>query len=140
MNKDITEEITSLFFSTSRALKHKLDLNNPVFQLSLAQMETLRLIGDRKKILMKEVADFLAITPPSATVMINNLFGLGLIDRTANETDRRAVHLSLTAKGLAVLQKGVKQRCTVLKTLISNLSSKEQFEFLKLLKKMSVNN
>ncbi len=139
MQKNTTEEIISLFFSTFRAFKHKLDLGSPMFQLPLAQTETLRLIAEKEKIPMKEIADFLAITPPSATAMINNLFRLGYIERSSNKADRRAIYLSLTKKGLSVLQKGAKQRCAVFTKLLDNLDKREQVEFLKLLKKMSVN-
>ena len=85
---------------------------------------------------MKEVASFLAITPPSATALINNLVGAGYVQRYLDKNDRRIVHLSLTGKGWLVLQKGVKERCKDLKKLIGNLSGTEQLQLLNILKKM----
>lgn len=137
MKNNKTDEIASLFFSAFRALKQKTDLNNPLYNLPMAHVETLRFIEEKKQSTMKEVADFLAITPPSATVLINNLVVAGFITRKSSSSDRRTVHLQLTKKGDGVLQKGIKQRCGIFKHLLDNLSVREQLDFLKILKKMA---
>lgn len=84
MGTNSTEKIASLFFSVSRSLKHKLDLSSPLFQLPLAHTETLRLVSEQKRVTMKQVADFLAITPPSATALIDHLVKAGYIQRAAS--------------------------------------------------------
>jgi DNA-binding MarR family transcriptional regulator len=120
MKTDVTDEIMSLFFSGFRNLKKKLNINNPLFHLPFAQMETLHFVAEKKLATMKEIADFLAITPPSATVLMNNLVKLGYIQRASDKHDRRTVHLSLTKTGAGFLQKGVKQRCNILKKMTAN--------------------
>jgi DNA-binding MarR family transcriptional regulator len=136
MGKNSTNEIVSALFDAFTMLKNRLSFKARLFHLPLAQMETLRLIAQKEKVLMKEVASFLAITPPSATALINNLVGAGYVQRYLDKNDRRIVHLSLTGKGWLVLQKGVKERCKDLKKLIGNLSGTEQLQLLNILKKM----
>jgi len=140
MKENTTDEIVSAFFSTFRVFKQKLDMSNPLYQMPLAHMEALRFIQESKQVLMKDVADFLAITPPSATVLVNNLVSLGYVQRGADKSDRRIIRLSLTKKGHNVLQKGIKERCVKFKKLLTNLNKKEQLEFLHILKLMIKDN
>ena len=139
MKKNSPDKIVSALFSAFAMLKTRLNFKDPLFQLPLAQMETLRLIHENKRVVMKQVADFLAITPPSATVLVDNLAQAGYVQRNSDKKDRRTIHLSLTAKGSAVLQKGIKQRCIDLKKLIRNLNNNEQLELINILQKMVKN-
>jgi DNA-binding MarR family transcriptional regulator len=136
MQSNSTEKIVSLFFSVSRSLKHKLDLSSPFFQLPLAHTETLRLISEKERVSMKQVADFLAITPPSATSLIDHLVKAGYVFRIASKNDRRAVYLTLTKKGSVVMQKAVFDRCKVFKKLLNKASAKEQLELINVLTKL----
>jgi MarR family 2-MHQ and catechol resistance regulon transcriptional repressor len=136
IRNNIPDQTVSLFFSASRALKHKLGLDNPLSRLPMAQMEALRFVRERVSAQMKQVAEFLDITPPSATALINHLAQSGLVKRTFDRKDRRTIHLTLTKKGRAVLDKGIKQRCKIFKLMLGNLNTKEQSEFIRILKKM----
>jgi MarR family 2-MHQ and catechol resistance regulon transcriptional repressor len=136
MKKQSPNETVSALFTAFAMLKTRLSFKDPLFQLPMAQMETLRLIHENKKVLMKQVADFLAITPPSATVLVNNLAAAGYVQRNSDKNDRRTIHLSLTKKGSQVLQKGTNQRCKDLEKLLRNLSHNEQFELVNILQKM----
>ena len=134
-----TDEIVSQFFGAIRILKHKLDLTSPIFHLPIAQLETLRFIGEKKQVSMKEVADCLAITPPSVTVLINNLVTLGFIQRQSQKNDRRTIHLLLTKKGADAMDKSMEQRCKIFKKLLGKLNSREQLQLVNILEKMNVN-
>ena len=140
MKKNSPDKIVTALFSAFAMLKTKLNFKDPLFQLPLAQMETLRLISENKRVVMKQVADFLAITPPSATVLVDNLAAAGYVQRNPDKSDRRSIHLSLTKKGSEVLQKGTKQRCADLKKLLRNLDNSEQLELIGILQKMVKNN
>jgi len=52
----------------------------------------------------KNLAIAVALPPTSATVMLDNLIIAGMVERRANKDDRRAVVISLTAKGEALRQ------------------------------------
>src|SRR5579864_4087214 len=109
MSNNTTDEIVSAYLNTFRLFKQKLEMGHPFYQLPLAQIETLRFVEERNKVFMKDVADFLSITPPSATVLINNLVSLGYIKRHFSKNDRRTIHLTLTKKGKNILQKCIEQ-------------------------------
>lgn len=134
-----TGEIIHSFFEAFRAIKSQGHFASPLFQMPLAQMETLRFIGEREPVSMKAVADFLAITPPSATVMVNNLVNLGYAKRSTGVEDRRVISLVLTKKGRQVLNRTVAERCRKMQKLLGRLNRKEQFLLLNLLRKMSNN-
>ena len=136
MVENSTNQIVTALFNTFNLLKNRLSYKSAFFQLPLAQMETLRLIAQNKRLLMKDVASYLAITPPSATVLIGHLAKSGFVKRHPDKKDRRIVHLTLTKKGLAVMNKGVKERCKNLKKMVGNLSRNEQFTLLNNLNKM----
>lgn len=48
---------------------------------------------------MRELAAFLTIDPPNATVVVDDLESLGLVRRTPHPTDRRAKIVEVTAQG-----------------------------------------
>jgi MarR family 2-MHQ and catechol resistance regulon transcriptional repressor len=79
----------------------------------------------------------LAITPPSATALIDNLAKEGYVARSADKSDRRAVYLTLTKKGQTVMQKAVCDRCKIFKKLLGKINSKQQLELLNILTKLT---
>ena len=131
------KDIASHFFTIIKSLRHQLDMNHPVAQMSLAQCEALRFICDQKQVTMKEVADFLLITPPSTTVLIENLVKLGFVQRSNASTDRRTILLTLTNSGKEVLKTAMKQRDKSFRKLLKNLSHTEQTQLLHILNKVS---
>jgi len=137
MREHSAETITSLFFTMSRNLKRKLDLKNPLFQMPLAHTETLRLIGEKHQVAMKEVAGFLAITPPSATALVNHLVKSGYVQRISDKNDRRTVHLQLTKTGQTMMQKSLTEHCKIFIKLLKKLNAKEQLQLLNILKKIT---
>lgn len=48
---------------------------------------------------MRELADRMSCEPSNATFVVDKLQGLGLVERRAHPTDRRARHLVLTPEG-----------------------------------------
>lgn len=137
MQNNPTEKIMTLIFSASRNLKQKLVLKSPLYQLPLAHTETLRLINDKKQVSMKEVAGFLAITPPSATALVNHLVKVGYAQRIADKLDRRSVHLQLTTKGKEILLKSQAEHCKIFTNLLKKLDTKEHLELLNILTKLN---
>ena len=77
---------------SSKALFYK-------YQFSNQQMPLLVLIYTEGKVLVKDVAETLGITSSAATQMINTLIKKGLLLRTIDAKDKRAVRISLSAKG-----------------------------------------
>jgi len=66
--------------------------------LTLSQVEILYFIGPAGKRTMKDIADYLKITPPSATTLVEEMETKGLIKRIKDQKDRRVVFITLAEK------------------------------------------
>ena len=137
MQKNPTDQIASALFNAFTMLKNRLGFKARLLHLPIAQIETLRMIDQKKEVLMKEVSDFLAITPPSATALINTMAKAGYVKRGSSKNDRRTIRIFLTKKGRLALEKSAQERCKDLKKLMGNLNHGEQLELVNILKKMT---
>ncbi|MGZ3872872.1 MAG: MarR family winged helix-turn-helix transcriptional regulator [Mucilaginibacter sp.] len=72
-------------------------------QLSLTERSTLAQLYHNKQLLPSELAGMEMITNQSMSQVLNHLFELGYITRTASETDKRKVNISLSALGESTL-------------------------------------
>ena len=79
----------------------------------------------------------LDIQPGSASEVLAKLEAAGLIQRTANDKDRRTINISLTEEGRIAAQEAYAKRDKVRHELMSNLNETEQEELLKLLEKLT---
>lgn len=67
--------------------------------LSPAQMHTIEVIGHKKNLRMKELAERLGVTTGTLTVGVDKLEKLGLVERKPHDTDRRSYFVILTERG-----------------------------------------
>ena len=136
-NKTI-DRIISLVFTTSRLVHEKLkrekDGINP---FSLLHLETLRYVEEKGNPLMKEVADYLCITPPSATSLVGPLVRSNALVRILDKDDRRAVQLSITPKGKKVLKEGFDDVNRRMQKILTKLDQKDQKNLIGILEKLS---
>lgn len=86
--------------------------------------------------LMREIAEFLAITPPSATSLVSTLFSQGYIKRIPDKNDRRIVRIVLTDKGVKKFKKHKEKAVANMKKNLEKLSSSEQNKLIEILSKM----
>ena len=68
-------------------------------QLSLTERSTMALLQQHTELLPSELASMEKITNQSMSQILNHLLELGYISRTASETDKRKVLISLTEPG-----------------------------------------
>ena len=113
-------------------------------QLSLTERSTMALLHQNKSLLPSELAAMEKITNQSMSQVLNYLHTLGYISRTASDTDKRKVLISLTELGEQTilqmrrerdkwLQQAIKESCTddevaLLKHAISPLTKLVDFE------------
>jgi len=72
--------------------------------LSFARVRAVRRVA-RRPMSMGELATALAIDPPNATVVVDELQDLGLLTRRPHPEDRRAKLVEATAKGRALARR-----------------------------------
>lgn len=96
--------------------------------LTFSQVEVLRFLGLSGKKTMKNIADHLKITPPSATVIVKEMEKKKLVKRTNDSIDRRVVFIVLTEKMAATWKAISKRKKSVMNSMISKLTEKDQKE------------
>jgi DNA-binding MarR family transcriptional regulator len=73
----------------------------------------------------KVLASYLHITPGALSQLIDPLVAAGLITRKTNDSDRRMVHLVISAKGKQELHLMKAERSKLFATLLESLSDEE---------------
>jgi len=138
MPKDETiEKIIALIFLVGRSIRRQASTGIYSCPLSILQIETLRFVRENKRVLMKDLADYLHIAPPSATSIADDLVEGKLVRRLDDRRDRRITKISMTAKGKRMLENSLRKKIEGFRKKIEILSSSEKKSLLKILKKLS---
>ena len=137
-NNKTINYIISLIFKASRLIHEQLrkERKHPDLFSGL-RLEALRYIAEKKNPLMKEVADYFCITPPSATSLINPLVKSGALRRVYDKDDRRVVRLFITSKGRKELKRGLSEVDNNMRKILTQLNTDEQKNLIKILEKLS---
>jgi DNA-binding MarR family transcriptional regulator len=100
-------------------------------QLSLTERSTMSLLHQHKQMLPSELASMEKITNQSMSQVLSYLLKLGYIDRTASETDKRKVIISLTAAGEKTILKMRSERDLWLTRAIRESCNEEEVALLR---------
>jgi len=136
MEKIDNKELISLFFTASRLIREKTAGHGTVGCLSIAQLKILSVISERGNPTMKEIADSLFITSPSATSAIDHLVEEGQLKRIPDSEDRRVIRLELTESGKKVFKEGYKQIVAKISEVLDKLDTKEKEFFASIFTKI----
>ncbi|MBX7448983.1 MarR family transcriptional regulator [Mycolicibacterium sp. 3033] len=93
--------------------------------LTLAQLSILLTLLDRGPMRMTELAAHERVRTPTTTVAIRRLEKLGLVKRSRDPSDLRAVLVEITPEGLAQHRDALASRQAHLAQLLSKLSEQE---------------
>ena len=103
---------------------------------NLLHLHSLVLISEREGITMKELAQALHISSPSATSLCNRLVRTGWVARRHDDTNRKLVRLKLTDTGTKILREKQERRRLILRKIFSALSRREQIALTKMHQKL----
>lgn len=115
----------SLFSAVRRIMRARFAQGKKLDPSTWLQIETLKFIADHDKPKMKDIADYLSITAPSATSLVGELVKSELVTSYTDRRDRRSSRLVLTKKGRSELTKAVARGRRILGGLFSILSEEE---------------
>jgi len=136
--KESEDELISLILGVIRSIhshlnkQHQLDFS----KTSPLKVQVLGFIKKQKNPLMKDMADFLLITPPSATSLIDSMAKEKLIVRCPDNKDRRLVRLSITSGGSKFLSLGFKEMTGHMKEVLNCLTEKEKKQLIAIYRKI----
>lgn len=133
--QDQLDKIVDLIFAV-RKVFHK-ELTTKCCNFSFFQFATLKCIRDKKP-LMKDLAAFMVVTPPSATSFIDTLVKSKLVKRVQDPNDRRIVQIVITKKGEEHLKKGKRAIAQGMRGILEGLNKKEQKSLSDILAKVLI--
>lgn len=81
------------------------------------------------------LAQILGVTLSAITALINRLHRMGFVTRERQEQDRRQVWISITPKGMQVLQDVEERRNLLLAVYLSRVPESERLQLLQLLQR-----
>ena len=108
------------------------------FGLTEAQFATLEALGHKGSMTLGELSRKQLVSGGNMTVVIDNLEKAGLAHRVRSETDRRAIMVHLTPKGVALFRRIFPRHARHIAQLASALTKHEQGELSLLLKKLGL--
>jgi len=105
------------------------------FGFSTSHFEILLYVSENGPTTMKNIASWLNITPPSASVLIDNLVKKKLVTRFSSEKDRRTVYIKLGEDAHKFLVKLRQKKITLFKKMLDKLSKEEKENLVHILNK-----
>jgi MarR family transcriptional regulator, negative regulator of the multidrug operon emrRAB len=126
----LVRHIHALLHDEANALLKPYGINHPEYNLLMMLYGTAS--GTMSP---SELADAAGEKSANITRLTNELTDKGLISRNANADDRRKLELSLTPKGLALIDSFLPEICGLLVRQGRHLTVSEQIQLEKLLKK-----
>jgi DNA-binding MarR family transcriptional regulator len=103
------------------------------WDLSPHQARALRVVSAADGVRLSELAEALRIAPRSATEVADGLQERGLVERSADPADRRAVVLTATAAGRRVQREVDEARAADAHELFARLSAADRDELARIL-------
>lgn len=111
-----------------------------LFELGLTptHLRAMYILRHHPAIPMKELAEALAMTPPSVTALTRRLEILKLLERHPDADDSRRVLLALSPQGVAMLDEMHAAHLSRFEQLLGGLALEEQAQFLDLMSRAVV--
>jgi len=120
------EELADRLHSSAIHLLRQVRVQDSATSLAPARLSALSVLVFGGAMSLNELARAEQVRPPTMSRIVDALESEGLIRRTVNQQDRRAVVLEATEKGTAILWQGRKRRVKFLAKHLSRLSEQER--------------
>ncbi len=136
--KDPLDQLIDSTYEFGRIMRHQMlgemHAGKPV---NFLQIHALFLISEEEGMTMKQLANLLHVSSPSATSLVNRLVKMQWVGRMHDESNRKLVRLWLTQPGKKILKEKHDRRREVLRSIFGKLTSKEQLQLSHLHQKLS---
>ncbi len=103
---------------------------------NLLHVHTLFLISEQRGMTMKELAQSLHVSSPSATSLVDRMVKMQWVARMHDEKNRKLVRLTLTPLGKRILKQKHDMRRNVLRHIFGLLTVAEQLQLTRLHEKL----
>lgn len=130
---NIENQIEAFMVELHNNIGHELREKALKFNFTFSQMEVLRYVMKNNNPTMKDIANYLHITPPSVTAIIEYLMKNGLIKKEIQKSDHRVVHIKITSKAHKIFSSIKSKKLEIIKMILSRLNNNDQKEFIRIL-------
>lgn len=120
------EELADRLHSTAIHLLRQVRVQDAAAGLAPARLSALSVLVFGGAMSLNDLARAEQVRPPTMSRIVDALESQGLLRRTVNQQDRRAVVLEASEKGKAILWQGRKRRVKFLAKYLSRLSEQER--------------
>ena len=93
---------------------------------SMPQFFMLMQVYHKKQCGISDLSDHMEVSAAAASQTVEKLVQSGLLDRTEDPSDRRAKHVTLSAKGRDLIEKSIAERFRWVNDLTKDLSAEEK--------------
>ena len=136
MPESTNAKLTGLLFAMKRDLMSKFKEGKGFCPVDYFRAEILSYLQSHKKTKMKDVANFLGITPPSATSLVDKLVQEKFLERQNDKTDRRKVLLLITKKGSLFIKKTYTEMNDIMQKTFRSLNDKDKKDLIRIYNKL----
>ena len=105
--------------------------------LPLSQLRCVRMIGENEGAKMQDLAHQLYVTLPALSQIVDRLVRRDMVERRADEADRRIVRLHLTESAREMFRQGREERLERIRVMASYLTREETESGMLLLERMA---
>jgi DNA-binding MarR family transcriptional regulator len=137
MPDDDAEVLGELLVRVTRGQRRRWREALTPWDLSPHHVRALRVINDRSGTRLSELAEALRIAPRSATEVADALQARGLVERTSDPTDRRAVVLTPTEEGRRVQTEIAAARAADNRDLFARLDADDRATLARILRTLA---
>ena len=137
MPDDDAETLGELLVRVTRGQRRRWREALTPWDLSPHHVRALRVVTDRSGTRLSELAEALHIAPRSATEVADALQARGLVERTPDPTDRRAVVLTPTEEGRRVQAEIAAARAADNRDLFARLDADDRATLARILRTLA---
>jgi DNA-binding MarR family transcriptional regulator len=137
MPNDDAEVLGELLVRVTRGQRRRWREALTPWDLSPHHVRALRVVTDRSGTRLSELAEALRIAPRSATEVADALQARGLVERTSDPTDRRAVVLTPTEEGRRVQTEIAAARAADNRDLFARLDADDRATLARILRTLA---
>jgi DNA-binding MarR family transcriptional regulator len=137
MPDDEAEALGELLVRVTRGQRRRWREALTPWDLSPHHVRALRVVTDRSGTRLSELAEALRIAPRSATEVADALQARGLVERTSDPTDRRAVVLTPTEEGRRVQAEIAAARAADNRDLFARLDADDRATLARILRTLA---
>jgi DNA-binding MarR family transcriptional regulator len=139
MLDSITEDMFTIPPLIGRSIRRKLlrtALAHIPEDISLPHFEIMKTLDETGTLHVTEIGERLQIPRPQMTHLIDKLVNLDMVERQADDRDRRIINITLTSKSKALLKRRKRMMESAIRETLSSLTDKELKELSTSLRKL----